>query len=297
MPSMSLSANVNAELLLLFSLLLSLLQYFCQDSSTYLNNRCTSFPVWEKKQSVWGFTASSPAWLPLGIAIVILCPPFLRAPLRSSFSDPTWNWKHVFKMNKGQNLPGEPLLEGLPEVCPDVGGQNCLVLFAKDSMQPIIRTCFKTVLLEVPYHLIIPANLISVVCWVCATAVLSALPPPLSGFGWQAPLRLHSCPTQTCPRSEHQIMVIRSIISRFVEALINFSPLEVFPQGKCCFFAIVCGHQPSVHTLPEFDAGLNLITLRQELIKFPYSKRRSTTHFLIFQFAQLGPRLQCHKVA
>ena len=114
-------------------------------------------------------------------------------------------------------------------------------------------------------------------------------------FGWQVPLKLHSCPTQTCPRSEHQIMVIRSIISRFVEALIPFSPLEVFPRGKCCFFAIVCGHQPSVHTLPEFDAGLNLITLRQELIKFPYSKRRSTTHFLIFQFAQLGPRLQCHK--
>ena len=83
----------------------------------------------------------------------------------------------------------------------------------------------------------------------------------------------------------------------FVEASIHSSPLEVFPQGKCCSFAIVCGHQPIVHTWPEFDTSLNLIIYfciktrkhRQELIVFPFFVmfiNRSTTHFFIFQFAQ-----------
>ena len=75
------------------------------------------------------------------------------------------------------------------------------------------------------------------------------MPRQLSEFGWQAPSRLHSCLTQTCPQSEHQS-------SWSNPSRINCLPSEVFPQGKCCFFAIVYGHQPIVHTWPEFDGLL-----------------------------------------
>ena len=44
---------------------------------------------------------------------------------------------------------------------------------------------------------------------------------------------------------------------------INCLPSEVFPQDKCCSFAIVYGHQPIVHTWPEFD-GL-LVDRKQKL--------------------------------
>ena len=96
-----------------------------------------------------------------------------------------------------------------------------------------------------------PANLISIECSICEAAGLSALPQQLFEFGWRALLRLHSCPIQTCPQSEHQIILGRSNPSG-----IYCLPSEAFPQGKCCSFAIVYEHQPIAHTWPEFEGLL-----------------------------------------
>ena len=60
---------------------------------------------------------------------------------------------------------------------------------------------------------------------------------------------------------------LSTIWSNLVKSMqIYCSPSEVFLPGKCCSFAVVYGHQPNVHTWPEFEAGLHSFVCTSKLI-------------------------------